>query len=460
MNRKYPEILLEEFGNDLQDIFGTVEEQESKIDLRSIAGKSNKVKELIKKLPNDGVLDVYEIFGKYERPTFLEVSVHILKMLQASKIFETYKLPPINQPNGRVGGTNSSWGKVYLRYPVQRSVKVWHILRDILCEWDADLNDPMYVRVLSDGTMNCNDKQHGNFGRLIMGYEDVLIEGITSDDDSMDSNMYASRNIHNLESSWENNANVRVTRAQDFEKEGTPIKPDDQPYYDFWDLLSNEDSGWQESGLPKRAGICQNGEKLFGDFDQYGPDIFVDAVKLNRHIWPNGELAREFVWGCSEFLQQMSNAGLTKPQIRDIKSYIKKALSTTYVDNPKKQNRATGPGTLWGSCLQFLNTLPNKGEERDYRWGVGRNYIIAAGIRDLILNYNAYEKTNSNRTPIKMEIPTIKSADDIILDVKVGYFAEGWTKTNTPFYREDHEMFNHTEIDFDEDEEINELETV
>ena len=33
MKRNYPEFLLEEFGNDLQDIFGSVEEQENKISL-------------------------------------------------------------------------------------------------------------------------------------------------------------------------------------------------------------------------------------------------------------------------------------------------------------------------------------------------------------------------------------------------------------------------------------------
>ena len=149
----------------------------------------------------------------------------------------------------------------------------------------------------------------------------------------------------------------------------------------------------------------------------------------------------------------MNDFGLTKPQIRDIKSAIKKALGATYVDDPKKVNRATGQGTLWGSCREFLNTLNNKGDDRDYRTTVGANYVIAAGLRDLILNYNAYVKSNSNITPLKTEVPVIKSADDIVLDIKLGYFADGWSPRGRPFYRDNLVMFDHTEIDFEDEDE-------
>jgi hypothetical protein len=271
--RKYPEELENIFGNNLEDIFGTETEQLKKIDIRSIAGNVVKISKLLEQLPNEGVLDVYQKFGKNARPTFLQVAVEVLKMIHTSKIFETYKLPKLEATINRLGGQEAEWSILYLRYPVQRSVKVWHILRDILIEWDGNLNDPAYVRVLSDGTMNVNDKQHGNFGRLIMGAERVLVEGVHSDNDSMDSNMYASRNIHNLESSWENNANVRVTRAQDFEFEGEAVKPDDAPYLEFFNLLDNLDCSWQERSLPKKAKVCQNGEKLYNDFCQYGTKV-------------------------------------------------------------------------------------------------------------------------------------------------------------------------------------------
>ena len=452
MQRRYPTILEEEFGNGLDTIFGTEEEQARKKGLRSIAGDPNKIDELLSKLPDDGVLDVYEKFGKDGRPTFLQVAVEVLKMFEKSKIFKEYKLPELGENLTRIGGQKADWDKLYLRYPVQRSVKVWHILRDILIEWDDDLNDPAYVRVLKDGSMNVNDKQHGNFGRLIMGAEQVYVEGITSDDPSMDSNMYASRNIHNLESSWENNANVRVTRAQDYEKEDKSVKLDDKPYLDFYNLLDDLDCTWQESGLPKKPKVCQNGNKLFKDFAAYGSDIFKSCVSMNTSIWPHGELAREFVWGASEFLKQMEDSNFTDSQMRDIKSYIKRAIGESYVDTPRKQNRATGEGTLWGDVKAFIGSLENKGENKDWRTSVGANYLIAAGIRDLILNWNGYHKDNSNITYVKLELPMIQYGETD-LDVKVGFYPNGHIGGAKPYHRANVVAFDHATLEFDTEDE-------
>ena len=459
--RIYPTELEEEFGNGLNEIFGTEDDQARKKDLRSIAGSPSKIDKLLKQLPNEGVLDVYEKFGKNARPSYLQVAIEVLKMLKESGIFKEYKLPKLGENLGRIGGREEPWSKLFLRYPVQRSVKVWHILKDILIEWDDDLNDPAYVRVLADGSMNVNDKQHGNFGRLVMGAEKVFVEGITSDDPSMDSNMYGSRNIHNLESSWENNANVRVTRAQDYEIEGKTVKEDDKPYLDFYNLLDDLDCSWQESGLPKKAKVCNNGDKLFKDFDQYGSDIFKSCVQMNTTIWPHGELTREFVWGASEFIKQMQQYEFTDSQMRDIKTYIKRAVGESYPDNPRKQNRATGPGTLWGDVKAFLNSLESKGENKDWRTSVGANYVIAAGLRDLIQNWNAYHKDNSNITYVKLELPTVKY-DNTDLDIKVGFYPTGYTKDKKPYHKNEVTAFDHSTLEFDdsEDEVENEPEAI
>lgn len=450
--RKYPVELLDYFGNDLMDVFGTPEEQQSKIDLRSIANSPSKIDELIKQLPNGGVLDVYEKFGKDSRPTFLEVSIEILKMFKDSGIFKMYKLPKLSCSLNRIGGCEAEWNTLYLRYPVQRSVNVWHIVRDILIEWDSDLNDPAYVRVLADGSMNVNDKQHGNFGRLIMGFEKVLVEGVYSDDPSMDSNMYASRNIQNLASSWENNANVRVTRAQDYQKEGKIPTAGDLVYLDFYNTLDDLDCSWQEASLPKKSKVCQNGHKLFRHYDQYkANDIFKSCVGMNTAIWPHGELAHEFVWGACEFMKQMQVSSFTDSQLRDIKSYIKRAVSETYPDRINRPNRSTGPGTIWGDVKSFLRQLNKEstGTKKDFRLSMPPNYLIAAGLRDLIVNWNAYHKNHSNLSYVKLNIPEIKFNGQVVT-VSVGYRPDGYDKSITGYIRDDVIPFDHTELDFED----------
>ena len=453
MERVYPKELIEEFGNDLDTIFGTPEEQTTKKDLRSIAGNTKEYARLVKKLPNNGILDVYDKFGKNARPTFLQVGIEVLKMLRDSGIFDEYKLPKLGVNYKRLGGHLVHWNLLYLRYPVQRNVKVWHILRDILIEWDDNLNDPAYVRVLSDGTMNVNDKQHGNFGRLIMGAEMVCVEGIHSDDQSMDSNMYASRNIHNLESGWENDANVRVTRAQDFEREGKPIKEDDKPTLDFYNLLEEEGCGWQERGLAKRPRLCNRGEDLFDHFQTYGESIFLRCVKINTAMWPHGELSHEFVWGAAEFLKQMKESGFTDSQMRDIAGYIQRAVGDTYLDNPKKQNRATGQGTLWGSVKAFRDSLERTGVNKDWRTSISPNFLIAAGIHNLIMNMNAFHKHNSNRTIVKYTLPKIK-LNDVEIEVIVPYFNSGWGAKRKGYVDsvETDKAFDHTKLLFEAEE--------
>jgi len=452
MNRVYPTALIEAFGNDLKDIFGSAEEQKKKKGLKTIAGNTAIIDPLLEKLPNGGVLDVYAEFGRNARPSFLDVAIRILKDIETSGIFEEYKLPPLGEKLNRIGGALVDWDKLYLRYPVQRAVNIKHILRDILIEWDDNLNDPAYVRVLSDGTMNVNDKQHGNFGRLIMGAEQVYVEGFHSDDAYMDSNAFGSRNIAALKTSWESNANNRIDRARAYQQDGLTVKLDDLPYLEFADLLDGFGAGWQEKGTDLQPKQCDNGDKLYKDFCQYKEhDVFKTAVSLNVDIWPHGELSREFVWGTCEFLDQMYASGFNDSQMRDIKSAIKKAVKETYPDKMNRVNRGTGPGTLWGSVKDFMKSLPNKGPDKDWRLNVSPNYLIAAGLRDLIVNMNAYYKAKKNQQTLKLDLPLIKDKDGAEFEMDVAFFAEGWNKTGKGEYhriKKSTAKFNATKLNF------------
>jgi hypothetical protein len=456
--RVYPQPLIEALNSStgLYDIFGTPEEQKKKINLKSISGNTNQIDKLKAMLPNNGVLDVYEEFGRNARPTFLEVGVKVIKMLEQSGIFKKYKLPELGQTMNRIGVEEKDWALLYLKYPVQREVKVWHILQDILIDWDDNLNDPAYVRVLPDNTMNVNDKQHGNFGRLIMGAEKVLVEGIASDDECMDSNMYAARNIHNLASSWESNANVRVQRSQDYLSAGRTVKEEDQRYLDYFNLLQEYDYIWVE-GSPK-GHQTDKGEKIFKLYNQYDKEtVFKKAVSLNSSIWPtHGELSKEFLEGCCEFLEQMQAHGFNDAQMRDIISAIKESMKDTYLDHKKTSNRGTGVGTLWGSVCAYINTLEKKGENKDWRVSISAPNKIAAGLRDLIMNWKDYYRKTRNVTKLKLELPPIKDKDGIEFEVEVPYFPNGFKKTEHGHYRNSEHVqatsFNPNEQEFAEEE--------
>jgi hypothetical protein len=139
--------------------------------------------------------------------------------------------------------------------------------------------------------------------------------------------------------------------------------------------------------------------------------------------------------------------------MRDVVTYIEKSMKSSYPDNPKKHNRATGPGTLWGDVLAFINSLEQKGENKDWRVNIARNYLIAAGIRDLILNWNSFHKNHSNITPVKIKLPMVEF-EEVELEVKVGFFPDGdrgtTKKPKKPYHRSEEVKFDHTEIEFDE----------
>jgi hypothetical protein len=100
-----------------------------------------------------------------------------------------------------------------------------------------------------------------------------------------------------------------------------------------------------------------------------------------------------------------------------------------------------------------------KGEYKDWRISLSRNYVIAAGIRDLILNWNAYQKNNSNITPVKIKLPMIEF-EDTEIDVKLGFYHDGdrgtGKKPKKSYHRSEEVKFDHTEIEFEESEDESE----
>jgi hypothetical protein len=456
--RVYPETVLDKFGENLTDIFGPEEDQ--KIHLGSLADSPEKVEALISKLPNGGILDVYEVFGRNARVNFIEVATKVLEMIQESGAFEGYKLPVWDELEDRIGGEKVQWLNMYLKYPVQREINVGHIVRTILVPWEGWLNDPAFCRKLLDGSYNVNDKQHGNMGRFILGAPYALAEVIVSDKESMDANMYAQRNIHNLPSSFEASLNNRVNRAMEYEREGTPVKLEDKPYYDFYQILDDEGSEWREraGSKGKRDGVCYRAKDLFKHYSTYDRDIFIKGIQVNRQVWPTGELSHELVWAVGRLLQYYRDVHkLTDSDMRNVTSYIKTVLKEYYPDKDfRTASRGTGKGTFWNDVKDFMGVIKAQDPDDFRGQDKSKEWMMASALRSMMLNYDHFRTTEKGtHALVKIDLPAVcreqdSKCYDIDMPFKVG---------KERFSIKDAVEFNHAEIDFDEEED-DELETV
>jgi hypothetical protein len=131
-------------------------------------------------------------------------------------------------------------------------------------------------------------------------------------------------------------------------------------------------------------------------------------------------------------------------------------MKDTYLDHKKTSNRGTGVGTLWGSVCAYINTLEKKGENKDWRVSISAPNKIAAGLRDLIMNWKDYYRKTRNVTKLKLELPPIKDKDGIEFEVEVPYFPNGFKKTEHGHYRNSEHVqatsFNPNEQEFAEEE--------
>lgn len=452
-NRFYHEELLDEFGDDLERIFGPVEERTK--GLTSLAGQPDgDLKALIKGLKVK-VIDCSGLMPK--RQPFLNVVKEVLRVMRDSvdaetgkSIFYGYNLPYFMNEERVQGVREFSWDNIYIDYNVQRNIDVAHIIKDILVEWDTKLCDPAHCRMLSDGSLDVNDSQHATCARALVGAEVCPATFIVSDAKSDNANVFAARNIANKRSEWFDDYKVRVYRGQAMEKEGFPPKAADAPYLAIFNELAEFDAfAIATVGTPKSAGSCNRVEKLYDYRGQYGEDIFRRAVRTVRTAWGNGELDHATVWGvCTLMWYYKENHNFGSSELRKLETELVNAIQAYYPDKTSTANRSSGRNTLWGD----LRKLIAKQYPRDVDDFRGRQesypFMIASALRSMILNYDFY-RTNPDglnaKSLLKLDLPPImrKFAENTIeYEINMQFIAH-----NTVWDRTEDSEFNQQEFD-------------
>ena len=132
--RFYHDSLLDEFGDDLERIFGPLDERTK--GLTSLAGQPDRDLKKLLKMLKVPVIDCSSFMPK--RQPFLNVVKEVLRVMKDSidpetgkSVFYGYNLPYFVMEERVQGADEFDWDNVYIDYDVQRNIDVAHIIKDI-----------------------------------------------------------------------------------------------------------------------------------------------------------------------------------------------------------------------------------------------------------------------------------------------------------------------------------------
>ena len=450
--RFYHEDLLDEFGDDLERIFGPIEARTK--GLTSLAGQPDGDLKAILKGLKTKVIDCAAFMPK--RQPFLNVVKEVLRVMRDSvdpetgkSIFYGYNLPYFIEEDRVQGAEEFAWDTVYIDYNVQRNIDVAHIIKDILIEWDTKLCDPAHGRRQSDGTLDVNDSQHATCSRALVGARVCPATYIVSDAKSDNANQFGARNISNKTTEWFDDYKVRVYRGQAMEKEGFPAKAGDAPYLAIFNELAEYGAfAIATQGTQKSAGSCNRADKLYDYRGQYGADVFKRAVRTVRMAWGNGELDHATVWGvCTLMWYYDKNHNFGAIEMRKLETELINAIQAYYPDKTGTPKRTGGRGTLWGDIRKLISdTYPKEAD--DFR---GRQesfpFMIASGLRSMNLNYDFYRthpEGLSAKSLLKLELPPVVRKNGTTTEYEINHVL---IQDNRVWNRLDSEEFNQQSFD-------------
>jgi len=287
--RYVPESIAKTFGENLEKVFGPIEDRE--VNLYSFAYDDEGIDEIIKQLPNKGIINTRKLFGKSHKniednPSIIQIFNEVLETLRFSGALLGYSLPVLDLDQERKGLMQLPWDVFVIRPDVNRELNIGHILKNIIRKWDIRYNDPVFARITTkDGSpisednweehlannnlvAVINDHQHGGIGRFGMGAPYALVDPIFCNKKSTDSEMYHKRNGVMLQPSWENTARNSMAVVRDKLAEGdTSVHEADQAIYDWGQLLHGLGVDFQSSSLPKDKGVCNRGKDLYKHYN-------------------------------------------------------------------------------------------------------------------------------------------------------------------------------------------------
>lgn len=314
------------------------------------------------------------------RPSFFQIVNKILLILQRSGTLNGIDLNWCTTLSNRAMRRHPDHyfhiSKLYKNNSVQRGIKLRHLLRDILFPFNPDNVLMGLARYLKDGTLNVNNAQHRTVACIIVGITDIPFEGIASELESVDVDLYATDNLHTLSASPFDEYRIQVRRNVIRKAEGrTDLIDTDIKCEDIFNIHDRYGSRFVEKGGDVLAKEFTGVGNMLKYYDTYGADIYERALSIICAVFPKAPMSGTGnVWGMMEFLREQENNG-TFADNMELDWSVQEALSYKYTD-PKKSGMHLD---IKGAFKDFMES---SSKAKDFI-ECPEQRIIAAGITKL-----------------------------------------------------------------------------
>lgn len=314
------------------------------------------------------------------RPSFFQITNKILLVLQRTGALNGIDLNWCTTLSNRAMRRHPEHyypiDKLYKNNSVQRGIKLRHLLKDILFQFNPDQVLMGLARYFPDGTLNVNNAQHRTIACIIIGITEIPFEGQESELESVDVDLYATDNLNTLSASPFDEFRIKVRRNIIRKSEGrTDLVPEDIICEDIFWIHDRYGSRFIEKGGDVLAKEFTGVGNMINYYNTYGADIYERSVGIICTVFSKAPMSGTGnAWGMMEFLREQENHGTFSDKM-ELDWVVKEALSYKYTD-PKKSGMHLD---IKGAYKDFMETSSNAKDFLD----CPEPRIIAAGITKL-----------------------------------------------------------------------------
>ena len=225
--------------------------------------------------------------------------------------------------------------KFYKNNKTQRGIKLRHLIEHLLFAWNNKAYLTGLARMLVDGTLNLNDAQHRNVAAIILGIRWLAVDWEVSEFESVDVDQYAYVNLLSLSASQYDYFRIQVQRNLARKAENRPLLPEDMICEDIYNIHRKNGSSFVEKGVERVYPLqCTGVGNMQKYYDDYGRDIYEQALGTVCRVWNKSALSTANCWGLMEFIQEQNRDG-TPSDLTMWLFTIQQCLMLRYTDSAR-----------------------------------------------------------------------------------------------------------------------------